>query len=152
MVRTSRTGTAMWRLLKWAGKGRYDPRFNLDGKNGPQVIPPAYGLKSMHRVTSTGDGTDLAYWNRYVAVTQMGGQGTIRPALQPRWKEWPAGHPARLRAEVHAPRHVHRRWYGPRVLEPLCGGYSNGRARDDTTRASTSMERMARRSSRPLTG
>src|SRR4051812_49412274 len=24
------------------GPGRYDPRFNLDGKNGPQVIPPAY--------------------------------------------------------------------------------------------------------------
>jgi mono/diheme cytochrome c family protein len=59
------------------GKGRYDPRFNLDGKNGPQVIPPAYGLKSMHRITSTGDGTDLAYWNRYVAVTQMGGHGTF---------------------------------------------------------------------------
>jgi mono/diheme cytochrome c family protein len=59
------------------GKGRYDPRFNLDGKNGPQVIPPAYGLKTMHRVTSTGDGTDLAYWNRYVAVTQMGGHGTF---------------------------------------------------------------------------
>ena len=31
----------------------------------------------MHRVTSTGDGTDLAYWNRYVAVTQMGGHGTF---------------------------------------------------------------------------
>src|SRR6185436_15294002 len=26
------------------GAGKYDPRFNLDGKNGPQVIPPAYGL------------------------------------------------------------------------------------------------------------
>jgi mono/diheme cytochrome c family protein len=25
----------------------------------------------------TGDGTDLAYWNRYVAVTQMGGHGTF---------------------------------------------------------------------------
>jgi hypothetical protein len=59
------------------GKGRYDPRFNLDGKNGPQVIPPAYGLKSMHRITSTGDGADLAYWNRYVAVTQMGGHGSF---------------------------------------------------------------------------
>jgi len=31
----------------------------------------------MHRITSTGDGTDLAYWNRYVAVTQMGGHGTF---------------------------------------------------------------------------
>ncbi|HWH41864.1 MAG TPA: c-type cytochrome [Usitatibacter sp.] len=57
------------------GKGKYDPRFNLDGKNGPQVIPPAYGLDGMHRITSTGDGENLAYWNRYVAVTQMSGHG-----------------------------------------------------------------------------
>jgi mono/diheme cytochrome c family protein/cytochrome c5 len=59
------------------GKGKYDPRFNLDGKNGPQVIPPAYGLKGVHRITATGDGDDVAYWNRYVAVTQMGGQGAF---------------------------------------------------------------------------
>jgi cytochrome c5 len=59
------------------GKGRYDPRFNQDGKNGAQVIPPAYGLKGVHSVTATGDGKDLAYWNRYVAVTQMGGHGTF---------------------------------------------------------------------------
>jgi len=59
------------------GKGKYDPRFNLDGINGPQVIPPAYGLAGIHRITSTGDGEDLAYWNRYVGVTQMGGHGTF---------------------------------------------------------------------------
>ncbi len=59
------------------GKGKYDPRFNQDGKNGPQVIPPAYGLNGIHRITSTGDGDDLAYWNRYVGVTQMGGHGTF---------------------------------------------------------------------------
>jgi len=59
------------------GKGKYDPRFNLDGINGPQVIPPAYGLLGVHRITSTGDGTDIAYWNRYVAVTQMGGLGSF---------------------------------------------------------------------------
>jgi cytochrome c5 len=59
------------------GPGRYDPRFNLDGKNGPQVIPPAYGLQDVHSVTATGDGTDVAYWNRYVAVTQMGGHGSF---------------------------------------------------------------------------
>ena len=62
------------------GAGKYDPRFNLDGKNGPQVIPPAYGLKGINRITSTGDGTDLAYWNRYVGVTQMGGHGTFSDA------------------------------------------------------------------------
>ena len=59
------------------GPGKYDPRFNIDGLNGPQVIPPAYGLLGVHRITSTGDGDDIAYWNRYVAVTQMGGQGSF---------------------------------------------------------------------------
>jgi mono/diheme cytochrome c family protein len=59
------------------GPGKYDPRFNFDGINGPQVIPPAYGLAGLHSITSTGDGSDIAYWNRYVAVTQMGGQGSF---------------------------------------------------------------------------
>jgi cytochrome c5 len=59
------------------GKGKYDPRFNLDGINGPQVIPPAYGLEGIHRITATGDGENIAYWNRYVGVTQMGGHGTF---------------------------------------------------------------------------
>lgn len=59
------------------GKGKYDPRFNQDGKNGPQVIPPAYGLEGIHSITSTGDGDDVSYWNRYVGVTQMGGHGTF---------------------------------------------------------------------------
>jgi mono/diheme cytochrome c family protein len=57
------------------GPGRYDPRFNIDGKNGPVLIPPAYGLKGIHSITYTGDGDDVTYWNRYVAVTQMGGLG-----------------------------------------------------------------------------
>jgi mono/diheme cytochrome c family protein len=59
------------------GPGKYDPRFNLDGQNGPQVIPPAYGLQNVHKITVTGDGDDIMYWNRYVGVTQMGGHGTF---------------------------------------------------------------------------
>jgi hypothetical protein len=59
------------------GKGKYDPRFNFDGKNGPQVIPPAYGLLGVHRITATGDGNDVEYWNRYVGVTQMHGHGSF---------------------------------------------------------------------------
>jgi mono/diheme cytochrome c family protein len=59
------------------GKGKYDPRYNQDGENGPQVIPPAFGLLGIDSVTATGDGKDLQYWNRYVAVTQMGGHGTF---------------------------------------------------------------------------
>jgi len=59
------------------GPGKYDPRYNQDGMNGPQVIPPAFGLLGINSITATGDGDDLAYWNRYVAVTQMGGHGTF---------------------------------------------------------------------------
>lgn len=59
------------------GKGRYDPRFNVDGISKPVVIPPAYGLAGIHKVTYTGDGDSPAYWNRYVAVVQMGGQGSF---------------------------------------------------------------------------
>ena len=59
------------------GAGKYDPRFNQDGINGPQIIPPAFGLNGVHRVTSTGDGENLTYWNRYVGVTQMGGHGSF---------------------------------------------------------------------------
>lgn len=59
------------------GKGKYDPRFNFDGINGPQVISPAFGLAGIHKVTATGDGSEIAYWNRYVGVTQMGGHGNF---------------------------------------------------------------------------
>ena len=59
------------------GKGKYDPRYNQDGLNGPQVIPPAYGLAGIHRIISTGDGGNISYWNHYVGVTQMGGHGTF---------------------------------------------------------------------------
>jgi mono/diheme cytochrome c family protein len=59
------------------GKGKYDARFNIDGKNNPSVIPPAYGMLGVHSVTYTGDGSELAYWNRYVAVTQMHGHGSF---------------------------------------------------------------------------
>jgi mono/diheme cytochrome c family protein len=59
------------------GAGKYDPRHNIDGLNKPVVIPPAYGLAGIHKITYTGDGDDVAYWNRYVAVTQMGGLGTF---------------------------------------------------------------------------
>jgi len=59
------------------GPGKYDPRFNQDGKNGPVVIPPAFGLAGVRLATYTGDG-DITYWNNYVAVTQMGGHGSFK--------------------------------------------------------------------------
>jgi hypothetical protein len=59
------------------GAGKYDPRYNQDGKNMPVVIPPAYGLAGVKMATYTGDG-DISYWNNYVAVTQMGGHGSFK--------------------------------------------------------------------------
>ena len=59
------------------GAGKFDPRHNVDGLSKPVVIPPAFGLEGMRSVTYTGDGTALSYWNRYVAVAEMGGLGTV---------------------------------------------------------------------------
>lgn len=59
------------------GAGHYDPRFNIDGKSTPIVIPPAYGLRGVDKETFTGEGP-VSYWNAYVAVTQMHGQGNFR--------------------------------------------------------------------------
>ena len=58
------------------GAGKYDPRYNHDGKNTPLVMPPAYGLAQITNETYTAEGP-ISYWNAYVAVTQMGGQGNF---------------------------------------------------------------------------
>ncbi|HVR81099.1 MAG TPA: c-type cytochrome [Luteimonas sp.] len=58
------------------GPGKYDPRYNQDGKNTPLTIPPAYGLANVKNETYTAEGP-ISYWNAYVAVTQMGGQGNF---------------------------------------------------------------------------
>jgi mono/diheme cytochrome c family protein len=58
------------------GPGRFDPRFNVDGINGPVLIPPAYGLNGVGFETYTGDGP-ISYWNNYVAVLEMGGHGSF---------------------------------------------------------------------------
>src|SRR5262245_55057806 len=71
-------------FLSW-GPGKYDPRFHIfDGTNVvdlnsptlPVVIPPAFGLQGVGFETFNGDGP-ISYWNRYVAVTQMGGHGSF---------------------------------------------------------------------------
>jgi mono/diheme cytochrome c family protein len=58
------------------GPGKYDPRYNFDGKSTPLVLPPAYGLASVRNETYTAEGP-ISYWNAYVAVTQMHGQGNF---------------------------------------------------------------------------
>src|SRR5215207_3397256 len=61
--------------LSW-GPGFYDPRFNIDTLNTPLVLPPAFGLAGVAKETYTAEGP-VTYWNRYVAVTQMGGHGSF---------------------------------------------------------------------------
>ena len=63
---------------KW-GPGKYDPRYNIDGKNTPLVLPPAYGLAQVENETYTAEGP-ISYWNAYVAVTQMHGRGDFADA------------------------------------------------------------------------
>jgi mono/diheme cytochrome c family protein len=67
------------------GPGKYDPRHHaFDGMNIiplnsptlPVLIPPAYGLRGVGFETYTGDGP-ISYWNSYVGVSQMGGQGNF---------------------------------------------------------------------------
>jgi hypothetical protein len=95
---------ASWATL--FGPGFYDPRINVNidpGSNPavgpdidanlaaykaaggiPVVIPPAFGLIGLDKAIFTGDGDTahepagpVAYWNRYVGVTQMHGHGTF---------------------------------------------------------------------------
>ncbi len=68
---------AQRRVYRSWGPGMYDPRFNIDGKNIPVVLPPAFGLRGVKREIYTGDGP-VSYWNEYVAVTQMHGHGRFR--------------------------------------------------------------------------
>lgn len=67
------------------GPGKYDARHHaFDGTSLtilhtpsiPTVIPPAFGLRDVGFETFTGDGP-ISYWNSYVGVTQMGGQGSF---------------------------------------------------------------------------
>jgi mono/diheme cytochrome c family protein len=67
------------------GPGKYDPRHHaFDGNNIvslnspsiPIVIPPIYGLRGVEFETFTADGP-ISYWNAYVGVGQMGGQGNF---------------------------------------------------------------------------
>jgi len=66
-------------LTSW-GPGKYDAYWNHDGINDPTVIPPAYGLEGVDLETFTGEGP-ISYWNAYVAVTQMHGQGSFSDSL-----------------------------------------------------------------------
>jgi len=69
-------------LASW-GPGRFDAlldkdgkAFRPDGKQAGTLIPPAFGLAGINLHTWTGFGS-VAYWNAYVAVTEMHGSCTF---------------------------------------------------------------------------
>jgi hypothetical protein len=65
------------------GPGKFDAELLLDGKafqpngrSGATLIPPAFGLAGVNLHTWTGWGS-IPYWNAFVAVLEMHGQGTF---------------------------------------------------------------------------
>ena len=67
------------------GAGKYDPRHHtfdgtsliaLNSPSLPVVLPSIYGLKGVGFETYSADGP-ISYWNSYVGVGQMGGQGSF---------------------------------------------------------------------------
>jgi hypothetical protein len=71
-------------LLNTWGPGKFDALVLHDGKavnpatglTGGTLIPPAFGLAGINLHTFTGFGS-VPYWNAFVAVTEMQGQGTF---------------------------------------------------------------------------
>ena len=71
------------RVLDAWGPGKFDAELELDGKgfqpNGRSaatLLPPAFGLAGVNLHTWTGWGS-VPYWNAFVAVLEMHGQGTL---------------------------------------------------------------------------
>jgi hypothetical protein len=69
-------------LQSW-GPGRFDAElfmdgkaFRPDGKSASTLIPPAFGLAGVNLHTYTGWGS-VPYWNAFVAILEMHGQGTF---------------------------------------------------------------------------
>jgi len=69
-------------LASW-GPGKFDAELFLDGKafspdggSAATLIPPAFGLAGVNLHTWTGWGS-IPYWNAFVAVLEMHGQGSF---------------------------------------------------------------------------
>ena len=117
-------------LLQW-GPGMYDPRHHaFDGTNiiplndpsHPVVIPAIYGLKGVGFETYTGDGP-ISYWNSYVGVGQMGGQGNFSdPRIQLRIVQTPDLVTPKLRALLEYQLSL-------RVPDPPAGSFDAAAAR-----------------------
>jgi len=73
-------------VLRTWGPGKFDAElildgkgFRPDGKSAATLIPPAFGLAGVNLHTWTGWGS-IPYWNAFVAVLEMHGQGNFTDA------------------------------------------------------------------------
>ena len=71
------------KVLDAWGPGKFDAEllpdgkgFQPDGRSAAALIPPAFGLAGVNLHTYTGWGS-IPYWNAFVAVLEMHGQGTF---------------------------------------------------------------------------
>jgi cytochrome c5 len=71
------------KVLNAWGPGKFDAELLLDGKgfqpdgtSSASLIPPAFGLAGINLHTYTGWGS-IPYWNAFVAILEMHGQGTF---------------------------------------------------------------------------
>jgi hypothetical protein len=104
-------------LLSW-GPGFYDAEVNIDGKgfrpdgkSAATRIPAAYGHLGEDLHTWTGGFGDVTYWNAYVAVLQMHGNGDFNDA---RFNN-PVKYPVAARTGEYRVRHV------PDLVTPALG-------------------------------
>jgi hypothetical protein len=83
------------KVLDAWGPGKFDAELLLDGKgfqpdgrSAAALIPPAFGLAGVNLHTYTGWGS-IPYWNAFVAVLEMHGQGTFFDARLDNAKQFP---------------------------------------------------------------
>jgi hypothetical protein len=83
------------KVLNAWGPGKFDAELLLDGKafqpdgqTAAALIPPAFGLAGVNLHTYTGWGS-IPYWNAFVAVLEMHGQGTFIDARLDNAQQFP---------------------------------------------------------------
>jgi hypothetical protein len=90
-------------ILKSWGPGKFDAELNYDGKGfrpdgktAATLIPEAFGHLGHNNHTWTGGRGTVTYWNAYVAITQMMGQGTFYDPRLMDEKQYPLGKKSNL--------------------------------------------------------
>jgi hypothetical protein len=83
------------KVLDAWGPGKFDAELFLDGKafqpdgrSAATLLPPAFGLAGVNLHTWTGWGS-IPYWNAFVAVLEMHGQGTFIDARLDNAQQFP---------------------------------------------------------------